>query len=85
MIIHQVMSSEAALLKRLSGAISASDRVIFLGDGCYQLCRWSLSQVAYASTGDMSVRGLTDDRAILIDDTQWAVMVSEASQVVSWL
>ena len=85
MIIHQIMSSEAALLKRLSGMVAASDLIIFVGDGCYQLCRCSLSQNIYASSVDMEMRGLTDRKATLLDDNQWADMVSQASRVVSWL
>lgn len=82
--LHQVMASEPHLLKQLSQVISSEDSVIFLGDGCYQLSRWSLANSTFAMTEDLTVRGLKSNMAKSITAQEWVEMTLSHTNVMTW-
>ena len=82
--LHQVMASEPHLLKQLSQVISSEDSVIFLGDGCYQLSRWSLANSTFAMTEDLAMRGLETKVAKSITSQDWVNMTLNHTNVMTW-
>lgn len=82
--LHQVLASEPHLLKQLSQVISSEDSVIFLGDGCYQLSRWSLANSTFAMTEDLAVRGLKSNMAKSITAQEWVEMTLSHTNVMTW-
>ena len=83
-ILHQVMASEPHLLKQLSQVISREDSVIFLGDGCYQLSRWSLANSTFTITEDLTMRGLENTAAKSITSQDWVNMTLSHTSVMTW-
>jgi tRNA 2-thiouridine synthesizing protein B len=82
--LHQVMASEPHLLKQLSQVISSEDSVILLGDGCYQLSRWSLANSTFAMTEDLAMRGLETKVAKSITSQDWVNMTLKHTNVMTW-
>jgi sulfur relay protein TusB/DsrH len=84
MTLHQVMASAPHILKQLSLVAGSEDQVIFLGDGCYQISRWSLPTPAFAMEEDMRIRGLHSIDIKLITANEWVAMTLNSTNVMTW-
>ena len=88
MALHIIMSRSPALLRDLDAVTSSKDQLLFLGDGCYQIHRWSGKGEVFASSDDLNTRGLTlrggSDHVTPLNDQQWATLITSAEKTVSW-
>ena len=82
--LHQILTSEPRILKQLTLVVSDNDQVIFLGDGCYQLSRWSLPNAAFVMQDDLTVRGLSYRDVNIISPETWVTMTLNSTNVMTW-
>ncbi|MEK9712016.1 MAG: DsrH/TusB family sulfur metabolism protein [Thalassolituus sp.] len=85
MALHQILSNNPDILKKLEQIAGSDDAVLLCGDGVYQCARLKTDLVAYALTQDLTVRGLgSPEHVTSIDDEAWADLVINHGPTVSW-